>query len=164
MSYLHWIVLDLIYILGSTLYIWMVKLNSQTVVAFAKNTAWVAILFFLINGSMYFIFLTIKKTKNKSIRIYFAKLSRKIFKQHIQFGIIGAGLITVHAIWMLIKGGSYFGFFHPNLITGYFAFLLLIMTLTAGYIRRLKANGFRRKFHLIMALSFITSLFIHILI
>ncbi len=164
MTYLHWILLDLIYILGSSTFIWFIKPDSLTIVSFAKISAFLAVIFFLINASMYFIFLMIKKAKNKSVRIALAKLSRKIFKPHIQFGIIGAGFITVHALWMLIKGGSYFGFFHPDLITGYIAFFLLIITLSAGYLRHLKANGFRRKFHLVMALSFTTSFLIHIIL
>lgn len=51
------------------------------------------------------IFLIIRKSKSKPVKVKLAKISRKLMKLHISLAISGTSLILTHALLMLIKHG-----------------------------------------------------------
>jgi hypothetical protein len=154
MPYYVWMIVNGLFILGSALYIWMFQPYHSTVVLFGKSFAQIAIILFAVNINMYFIFLVIRKSKNRSMKVRLSKMARKMMKAHIPIAIIGTSLIVLHAGMMALELGKEIGFFHPKMLTGYLGVLLLVLTLFAGWLRHKKASGFRRKFHLTMALIF----------
>jgi hypothetical protein len=154
MPYYVWMMANGLFILGSALYIWMFQPYHSTVVLFGKLFAQIAIVLFAVNINMYFIFLVIRKSKNRAVKVRLSKMARKMMKAHIPIAIIGTSLIVLHAGMMALELGKEIGFFHPKMLTGYLGVLLLVLTLFAGWLRHKKASGFRRKFHLTMALIF----------
>lgn len=85
-------------------------------------------------------------------------------KIRIPIAIIATSLIVVHAVIMIMKEAGQIGYFHPKLIAGYIAMITLSINLFAGYLKHLRASGFRRRFHLTMALIFAVSFLVHIFI
>jgi hypothetical protein len=120
-----------------------------------------AILLFFININMYFIFLVIRKTSLRNVKIRLAKFSRQMMKFHIPIALLGTILILGHAGINLKVLGPIFGYTHLKLVSGYFSFLFLLIVLYAGYLRHLKASGFRRKFHLVSAMVFFAMFLLH---
>jgi hypothetical protein len=82
-------------------------------------------------------------------------------KWHIKIGVAGAIVITGHALINFNQFGPLIGYTHLKLLSGYLAISLLSVTLIAGYLRHKKASGFRRKFHLIAAMSFLVTFLLH---
>jgi hypothetical protein len=162
MTYYVWIFINGLLIIGSTIYIWMVQPNDSTVILFGKLFAQVAILLFFINVNMYFIFLVIRKSKVRRIKITLSKISRKMMKTHIPIALAGTSVIVLHAWIMLFQLGETIGFYHPKMITGYFGIVMLSLTLYAGVLRHKKSSGFRRKFHLTTAMIFAGVFVIHL--
>jgi hypothetical protein len=162
MSYYVWIIINGLFIIGSVLYIWGVHSYDSTVILLGKLLAQLAILLFLINVNMYFIFLVIRKSKVRNVKVALSKLSRKMMRAHIPIALAGTSLIALHAGIMLFQLGEIIGFFHPKMITGYFAIFMLALTLFAGVLRHKKASGFRRKFHLTTAMIFAGVFIIHL--
>jgi len=119
---------------------------------------------FLLNISMFFIFLTIKKSKSRRTKIFLAKFSKKLMKYHMYIGLIGAAIITIHAVYMLLITMEKNYFWHIKNILGEISYLLLLIVLFAGYLRRLRASGIRRKFHLYMAMLFALNFITHIIL
>ncbi|GHI00722.1 hypothetical protein [Neobacillus kokaensis] len=126
--------------------------------------AQVGIILFLININMYFIFLVIRKTSVRQVKIRLAKFSRHFMKWHIPIAIWGTVVIVGHAIINLTQIGPLIGFTHLKLLTGYLAFAMLCPTLFAGWLRHKKASGFRRKFHLTTAMTFLGIFVIHMIV
>jgi hypothetical protein len=159
MPYYVWIIINVLFIIVSALYIWTFHPYDSSVILFGKLFAQLAIILFLINVNMYFIFLVIRKSKVRNVKISLSKLSRKMMKAHIPIALAGTSLIVIHAGIMLFQLGEIIGFIHPKMITGYIGMFLLSITLFAGILRHKKSSGFRRKFHLTMAMIF-TGVFI----
>lgn len=154
MSYYIWLLINVLFLIGSALYIWITDTHLSTLITTGKLFSQLAIILFIINVNMYFIFLVIRKSKQRNIKVTLAKWSRKMMKAHIPIAMIGTSLILIHAGVMLTQMGKFVSYIHPKMITGYLGIVLLTLTLIGGYRRHKRASGFRRKFHLVMALIF----------
>lgn len=164
MIYYIWIISNVLFMILTSLIIWnFVELPSTNVII-ALGFAQIAILLFIINVNMYFIFLVIRKIKFRKVKIILSKLSRKMMKAHIPIALIATSFIVLHASIMFMQLSSVIGFISIKFLSGYFSIFLLLFTLFSGYRRHKKASGFRRKFHLTMAILFTLSFVFHILI
>ncbi|WP_458412823.1 hypothetical protein ACNQFZ_18735 [Schinkia sp. CFF1] len=133
---------------------------SSPIIVVGKTFAVIAVILFLINLNMYFIFLIIRKSKAKGVKKTLALFSRRMMKLHVPIAITGVALILIHAFIMIS--------FHPlelidvKKISGILALTVLAVHLFSGWLRRKKASGFRRLFHLRMAFIFLFFFLIHI--
>lgn len=162
MLFYIWLTVNILFLIGSTLYIWLADTQISALITTGKLLSQLAILFFIINVNMYFIFLVIRKAKQRNIKILLAKWSRKMMKLHIPIAILATSLILIHAGIMLTQMGQFISYLHIKMVTGYLSILMLILTLIGGYRRYKRASGFRRKFHLVMALIFAGIFTIHL--
>lgn len=126
-------------------------------VLIGKLFSQVAIILFLINLNMYFVFLFIRRTKVRNVKIKLAKISKKMMKYHIPIAFTATTLIAFHAILMLMVHN-----WNIKTASGVLAVLGLSILLFSGYLRRKKATGKRRKFHYTMAFIFFGIALIHI--
>ncbi|MBO8171108.1 MAG: hypothetical protein H0Z33_04345 [Bacillaceae bacterium] len=157
-----WMTVNALIILVTTFYIWMLDPPDLKLVLLAQFLGQAAFLLFLVNVNMYFIFLVIRKSPIRSWKVRLAAVSRIMMKFHIPIGLTGTVLILFHAGLLLNVAGSYLGYVHPKLVTGYTALLMLAVTLFGGWLRHRRASGFRRKFHLSAALIFAAVVLIHL--
>ncbi|MEH7382316.1 hypothetical protein V7138_17785 [Bacillus sp. JJ1533] len=162
MAYYIWIFLNAVLVISTFIYIWVFRTHDSQVVILGQVFAQIAIILFIVNVNMYFIFLVIRRTKVRKLKITLAKLSRYMMKTHIQLAIIGTILIVFHGGIMLAKFGEIIGFLNPKIISGIFALFCLALTLFAGYLRHQKSSGFRRKFHYTTAFLFTFVFLIHV--
>src|SRR5699024_1622507 len=114
------------------------------------------------NVNMYFIFLVIRKSTQRKVRVTLATIARKMMKSHIFIAVLGTTIILIHASIMLVQLGPLIGYFNPKMISGYAGLFLLSLTLFGGYRRHRKSTGFRRRFHLTMAMLFTALFVIHL--
>lgn len=130
---------------------------ENNTVLIGKLFSQAAMILVLINLNMYFVFLFIRRTKVRQVKIKFAQISKKMMKYHIPIAVTATILIALHAISMLTVH-------HWNLKTasGALAVGVLGVLLYSGYKRRKKATGKRRRFHYTMAFSFFGFAVIHI--
>lgn len=154
-----WIGLNILFILAVVIWSLMGETISVEILT-AKTIAQVSLLFFLANINLYFVFLIIRKSKNKEIKKKLVKMSRRAMKLHIPIAVTGTSLIVVHAIIMLVEHPI--DFISLKKLSGVAAFLVLFVLLFSGLLRRRKASGFRRKFHINMAFTFLLFFIIHI--
>ncbi|MDP4084760.1 MAG: hypothetical protein Q8934_09120 [Bacillota bacterium] len=159
-----WTAVNIILIVGTIIYIWFFSSHNNSYIITSQFLAQIAIILFFINVNMYFIFLVIRKTSIRKVKIHLAKFSRIMMKWHIKIGVIATIIIIGHASINLFQVGPVVGFTHPKLVTGYLAILLLSVTLFAGYLRHKRASGFRRKFHLVSAFVFLAAFLLHMFI
>jgi uncharacterized membrane protein len=113
---------------------------------------------------MYFIFLIIRKTKKREIKIRLATISRYLMKGHIKIALFSTIFTIGHIMINIFKYGPMIGYLHIKMVMGYSSFSLLMITLIAGYQRHKKASGFRKKFHRIMAMIFTFLFLLHMFI
>lgn len=156
-----WISLNILIVVISFVYIWFFRPHDGYLVVTGQFLAQLAILLFLININMYFIFLVIRKTSQRNIKIRLAKFSRFMMKWHIIIAVTATIIIAGHAWINLLKIGPIIGYAHLKMLSGYGAIFLLTATLFAGFLRHKKASGFRRKFHLTTAMFFFIMFLIH---
>lgn len=159
-----WIAVNSILITFSMIYIWFFRPHDSSLVITAQFLGQIAMFLFLININMYFIFLVIRKTSVRKVKIRLAKFSRVMMKWHIFIALTATTIIIGHAAINLYEIGPAVGFTNLKLSSGYLAFSLLFVTLVAGYRRHKKASGFRRKFHLTTAMIFFLLFLIHMFI
>jgi hypothetical protein len=159
-----WIWANVILVVILLLYIWLLSPHDSSMVVLAQSLAQLGVILFIVNINMYFIFLVIRNTSQRQVKIRLAKFSRVLMKWHIRIGITGAILILAHAMINFSQMGPVLGFAHLKLLSGYLAITLLSLTLLAGYLRHKKASGFRRRFHLVTAMLFLTAFLVHIFI
>ncbi|PWT96354.1 MAG: hypothetical protein C5B52_15935 [Bacteroidetes bacterium] len=164
MYYKLWTFFNIALVLCSIFYIWFIRPHESSWVVVSQFLAQTAILLFLININMYFIFLVIRKTSLRNVKIRLAKFSRQMMKFHIPIALLGTTIIIIHAGINLKELGPVLGYVHLKLISGYLSFLLLATVLYAGYLRHFKASGFRRKFHLLSAMLFFAAFLLHMFI
>lgn len=162
MAHWIWIVANALVIVGTAVYIWLFHPHPFAVVRSGQFAAQAAILFFFININMYFIFLVIKKSPRRSVKVALAKGARLIMKWHVRFALAGTAFIAIHAIVMSAALGATVGFAHPKMASGIASIALLCVVLFAGWLRRRRASGFRRKFHLTSAFVFAGMFLTHI--
>ncbi|MBP2242796.1 hypothetical protein J2Z40_003377 [Cytobacillus eiseniae] len=121
-----------------------------------------AFILFLININMYFVFLLIRKSKIRKVKIQLAKISKKMMKFHIPIAITATVLIISHAAIMITAHQEQL--WKAKTITGAVAFSLLVLLLYSGLLRRWKASGKRRRFHYTMAFIFLGFVLFHVFI
>lgn len=159
-----WTVVNLGLIIISIVYIWILRPHDSSSIVISQLLAQLAIILFFININMYFIFLVIRKTSIRKIKIRLAKFSRYLMKWHIKIALFGTAIVVGHASNNLFEFGRLIGYNHLKLLSGYLAISLLSLTLFAGYLRHKKASGFRKKFHRITAMSFLAAFLLHMFI
>ncbi|WP_077617622.1 hypothetical protein [Bacillus sinesaloumensis] len=162
MAYYIWIFLNALLVISTFIYIWIFRTHDSHIVTLGQGFAQVAIILFIINVNMYFIFLVIRRTKVRKLKITLARLSRLMMKSHIKLAIVGTILIVFHGGIMFFKIGGVIGYGHPKIISGIVAILFLKVTLLAGYLRHKKSSGRRRKFHYTTAFLFTLMFLVHI--
>nr|WP_304212189.1 hypothetical protein [Fredinandcohnia onubensis] len=162
MAYFIWILLNALLVISTFIYIWIFRSHDSQIVTLGQVFAQIAIILFIVNVNMYFIFLVIRRTKVRKLKIALAKMSRKMMKSHIKLAIIGTILIVFHGGIMLVKLGELIGYTNPKMISGMLAILFLAITLFAGYLRHKKSSGFRRKFHYTTAFLFTFLFLLHL--
>lgn len=162
MTHYIWLGANLLFIFCSALYIWFTGPQISTIITTGKLFSQLSIVLFLINANMYFIFLVIRKSSSRQVKIWLAKVSRKMMKAHKPIAIAGTSLILIHAIIMITQISRYISLWHPKMIWGYISLFCLLLTLFGGYRRSIRASKFRRKFHLYMALLFVALFTIHL--
>lgn len=148
--------------ISTVIYIWIFRTHDSQIVTLGQIFAQVAIILFIINVNMYFIFLVIRRTKVRKLKITLAKISRHMMKSHIKLAVFGTILIVFHGGIMLVKLGEVIGYTNPKLVSGMIAILCLTVTLVAGYLRHKKSSGFRRKFHYTTAFLFTFVFLLHL--
>lgn len=159
-----WLAVNSILIVVSFIYIWFFLPPDSSLVILARLLAQIAMVLFLININMYFIFLVIRKTSIRQVKIRLAKFSRVMMKWHISIAVTATTIIVGHAVINLYKIAPVVGFDNIKIISGYLAISFLFLTLAAGYLRHKKSSGFRRKFHLTTAMIFFLLFLVHMFI
>lgn len=162
MYYYIWIAINALFILGSAIYIWTVQPHDNFLIVVGKSFAQIALFFFIFNVNLHFVIKIIRKTRKRNLAILLATIIRKLMKGHVAFAIIGTTLIIIHSGLMMRQLGPVIGYDHLKMITGYISILMLVVTLFGGYRRRRKATGFRRRFHIVTALTFGAAFTIHL--
>ncbi|THE11798.1 hypothetical protein E1I69_13610 [Bacillus timonensis] len=166
MAYYIWISINALLVISTFIYIWIFRTHDSQILTLGQAFAQIALILFIINVNMYFIFLVIRRTKVRKLKITLAKMSRYMMKSHIKLAIIGTMLIVFHGGIMLVKLGEIVGYASPKIISGMIAILCLALTMFAGYLRHKKSSGIRRKFHyttaFIFTFVFLTHLFLPI--
>lgn len=122
-----------------------------------------AVLLFLVNINMHTVFRIIKTTRRKELRMRLVRLSRRMMKWHVKIALAGTALALLHASFQMGYAFSLLEDRHPKMITGLLSLLLLLLTLTAGYFRKLRASGKRRKLHLAAAFIFGGAFVLHMM-
>jgi hypothetical protein len=159
-----WTFANVVLVLLSIIYIWFLRPHDNTLIVISQFLAQIAMILFVFNVNMYFIFLIIRKTKQREIKIRLATFSRYFMKWHIKIAITATLLITAHVLINFFKMGPLIGYENIKMIMGYSTFIFLMITLFGGYLRHKKASGFRKKFHRTIAFVFIVLLLIHMFI
>jgi hypothetical protein len=159
-----WIAVNSILIIFSFIYIWFFRQHDSSLVILAQFLAQIAMVLFLININMYFIFLVIRKTSVRQVKIRLAKFSRVMMKWHISIAITATTIIIGHAAINLYEIAPIIGFSDLKLVSGYLAISFLLLTLAAGYLRHKRSSGIRRKFHLTTAMLFFLVFLVHMFI
>ncbi|NSL52223.1 hypothetical protein [Calidifontibacillus erzurumensis] len=157
-----WIISNTAFILLVIIWSFWHRDYVSPIIVFSQSFAVIAVVLFLININMYFVFLIIRKSKVKEVKKTLALFSRKMMKFHVAIAITATALIIVHAILMIS--------FHPielfaiKKASGLLAMVILAVHLFSGWLRRKKASGFRRLFHLRMAFIFLFFFLVHIFV
>ncbi len=125
-----------------------------------KIAAQAAFVLFLFNINMYFVFLLIRKSKIRNIKVKLAKVSKRMMKYHIPIAITASLLILFHAAMMIYSRWEHL--WEVKIISGAVTTCILIVLLFSGLLRRWKASGKRRRFHYIMAFVFFGFVIFHI--
>jgi hypothetical protein len=153
-----WIIINAIIVLAMV--VWSFLHETDGITQYATFFSQVAVVFILLNINMYFIFLIIRKSKRRKVKLTLAKLSRKIMKLHVPIAILATSLICIHIL--LIIRNAQLDFANMKMLTGLIATCTLILTLFAGFFRSRKATGIRRKFHIFSAFFFFLLVLLHI--
>jgi hypothetical protein len=119
-----------------------------------------AVILILLNLNMYLIFLLIRKSKKRNVKLTLAKISRKLMKLHVPIAITATSFIILHIIFIVINIA--WDFTNWKLTTGLITTFGLLATLFAGYRRSKKASGKRRRLHIMTAFLFFLLALIHI--
>lgn len=131
-------------------------------VLIGKIVAQAAFILFLININMFFVFLLIRKSKVRNVKIKLAKISKRMMKYHIPIALTSSTLILIHAVIMI---NAYFErLLNIKTLSGAITFGVLIILLFSGLLRRWKASGNRRKFHYTMAFLFFAFVILHVFV
>lgn len=155
----RWLTINIVTVLLIVLWSWYQGYDSNYILM-GKMVAEAAFCLFLININMYFVFLLIRKSKVRSVKVKLAKISKRMMKYHIPIACTASLLILFHAMNMIYTRLEHL--WEAKLIMGAATICILIILLFSGLLRRLKATGKRRKFHYIMAFIFFGFTIVHI--
>ncbi len=125
-----------------------------------KLAAQTAFILFLVNVNMYFVFLLIRKSKVRNVKVRLAKISKTMMKYHIPLAITATLLILTHTAMMINAHSSQL--WSVKTAAGALSLSLLAVLLYSGWLRRQKATGKRRKSHYTMAFTFFSFVLLHI--
>lgn len=118
-----------------------------------------AFILFLININMYFVFLLIRKSKIRDVKVKLAKISKKMMKFHVPIAVTASLLIIAHATIMIsVHLGD---FWKAKTASGVLSIGILAVLLYSGLLRRWRSSGKRRKFHYVMAFVFFGFTILH---
>jgi len=149
-----WFYLNLMTFLYALLYfLW--RLPTSVSLFFALTFGLLGLLFILLNWNMHALFSKIRKLTSRKKRIQIAKHARKIMPYHIHIGILALVFVLAH---LLLINDLYSFSWHLKTVSGYGAFIGLIIVLFSGWLRRIRASRKNRLFHLY------TSFFLFLLI
>lgn len=127
-----------------------------------KIIAQAAFILFLININMYFVFLLIRKSHIRNVKVKLAKISKKMMKYHVPIAITATILIIIHAAVMIIA--HFEQLWKAKTVSGAVTIGILLILLYSGLLRRWKASGKRRRFHYVMAFIFFGFVLFHVFI
>ena len=133
---------------------------DSSYVLIGKIIAQAAFMLYLINLNMYFVFLLIRKSTIRDVKVKLAKISKKMMKYHIPFAITASLLIGVHAVIMAYVRREDFWIWKTG--TGVLSLIILAVLLYSGLSRHRKATGRRRRFHYGMAFVFFSIVILHV--
>lgn len=157
----RWVSINLVTVLLILLWSWYRGYDSNEIFI-GKVLAQAAFVLFLINLNMYFVFLLIRKSKIRKVKVTLAKISKRMMKYHVAIAITATLLIGGHAS---IMSYTYLDdFWKAKTASGMFAIAILAILLFSGLLRRRKSTGRRRKFHYIMAFVFFGFVFFHVFV
>ncbi|MEH7391298.1 hypothetical protein [Bacillus sp. JJ1474] len=147
----RWLTINIITILVIVLWSLYQGYDSSYILM-GKIIAQAAFILFLININMYFVFLLIRKSKIRNVKVKLAKISKKMMRYHIPIAITATLLIIAHAALMIST--RFVNLWNTKTVSGAAAIGILIILLFSGLLRRWKASGKRRKFHFTWLLYF----------
>jgi hypothetical protein len=154
-----WLIINFLLIIGMVVWSFLHETDGIAV-QIATVFSQTAVILFLLNINMYFIFLIIRKAKSRKIKLTLAKISRKVMKLHVPIAITASSLIVLHIFLILLNVPLDLS--NLKMLTGLIAVCSLVFTLFAGLLRRWKASGFRRKSHIVTAFLFFLFALLHV--
>ncbi|MEH7122558.1 hypothetical protein V7127_04835 [Bacillus sp. JJ1773] len=157
----RWLTINIITILVIVLWSLYQGYDSSYILM-GKIIAQAAFILFLININMYFVFLLIRKSKIRNVKVKLAKISKKMMRYHIPIAITATLLIIAHAALMIST--RFVNLWNTKTVSGAAAIGILIILLFSVLLRRWKASGKRRKFHFTMAFVFLGFVILHVFI
>lgn len=157
----RWLTINIITVLLIVLWSLYQGYDSNYILI-GKIIAQAAFILFLININMYFVFLLIRKSKIRNVKVKLAQISKKMMRYHIPIAITASLLIIVHAALMISAYVT--DLWKAKTVCGAAAIGILIILLFSGLLRRWKASGKRRKFHFTMAFVFFGFVILHVFI
>jgi len=110
--------------------------SDSNLILLSKILVQVAFILLLINLNMYFIFLIIRKSKRRDIKIRLAKISKRMMKYHVAIAVTASLLVLLHAGIMVYD--YYENLTEGKIISGIFL-SLFYRFFYSGTLRRKKA-------------------------
>ncbi|URM31992.1 hypothetical protein LLY41_16570 [Cytobacillus firmus] len=135
---------------------------DTNLILLGKVLAQAAFILFLLNLNMYFVFLLIRKSKLRKVKITLAKISKKMMKYHVSIGVTASFLVIIHASLMIAAHLQ--ELWSIKISSGFFTLLLLAVLLFSGVLRRRKSTGMRRRFHYKTAFVFLGFVLLHVFV
>ncbi|OCA81581.1 hypothetical protein A8F94_22180 [Bacillus sp. FJAT-27225] len=158
---LRWVLTNVI-LVAIILFISLYRGYDSSAILYGKLVAQAAFILFLVNSNMYIVFLLIRKSRIREVKVKLAKISKKLMRYHIPFAVSASVLILVHIGIMVYTYWS--SLLQQKILTGIAAVAILPILLYSGYRRHKKATGRRRKSHYWMAFIFLFFVGIHIFV
>lgn len=157
----RWLSINILTVLLILLWSWYQGYDSNEILV-GKVLAQAAFILFLINLNMYFIFLLIRKSKIRKVKITLAMISKRMMKYHVAIAVTASLLIIVHAVIMITA--LFEDLWKAKTASGMITWIVLAVLLFSGLLRRRKSTGMRRKFHYMMAFVFFAFVFLHVFV
>ncbi|KAA9023857.1 hypothetical protein [Niallia endozanthoxylica] len=158
----RWLAVNIVTVITILLWSSIYQGYGSNTIMIGKVAAQVSFILFLVNLNMYFVFLFIRKSKKRTIKVKFAQISKRLMTFHIPVAVSASLLVFIHIITMIYgKWGHLWG---QKTISGIVTFSLLLLLLFSGFLRKKKATGKRRRFHYKTAFVFFGLLILHIFI
>lgn len=150
------------YLLNSLLLLYASYKFATSSITSAKIFGLLGLLFIMYNWTRQAIFKSIRDAKERSIKIKFAKLSKRKLPFHKWTGTIALILIIFHGSLILKDYGLLLG--NKKLVAGLLAGSVLFLLVASGWIRWMKTTPVRRYVHWGLGFLIFFSVLIHILL